>query len=137
MEIHVKQSAMIRPAQETPKHLLPNSELDLVAPAMYVPTVYFYRRSNDSSNFFEAGLLKESLSHILVPFYPIAGRLGKTEDGGNVVECNGEGVLFIEAETDCVIDDLGDFSQGFKLLPLIPTVDDTQDVSSRPLLMTQ
>ncbi|KAJ4709570.1 Hydroxycinnamoyl-CoA shikimate/quinate hydroxycinnamoyl transferase [Melia azedarach] len=139
MEIRIKQSTIILPAKETPKHFLPSSDLDLVAPAVYVPTVLFYRpRTNhNSSNFFEARRLKESLSNVLVSFYPIAGRLRKDENGRIEIDCNGGGILFMEAEANCDIDDLGDFSQGFKLLPLVPTVDHTKEASSHPLMVTQ
>lgn len=72
-----------------------------------------------------------------MPFYPVAGRLQKDENGKIEILCNGEGVLFLEAETSCGIDDFGDFSQGSKLLTLVPTVGDTKDISSHPLLMAQ
>ncbi|KAH9666122.1 Shikimate O-hydroxycinnamoyltransferase [Citrus sinensis] len=138
MEIHVKESTIIRPAHETPKHCLKNSELDLLVPSIHVPGVYFYRRPNNSSDFFEAGLLKEALSKVLVPYYPMAGRLGRAENGKFIdINCNGEGVLFMEAETTCVIDDLGDFESNTILLKLVPNVDSTKDISSCPLLVTQ
>ncbi|KAK9213562.1 hypothetical protein WN943_002950 [Citrus x changshan-huyou] len=138
MEIHVQKSTMIRPAQETPKQRLRNSDLDLIAPSGYVPQVYFYRRPNYTSpNFFDAGLLKEALKKILVPFHPVAGRLPSDESGRTDILCNGVGVLFVEAETSCVIDDFGDFAEGSKLLPLLPAFDDTKDNSSYPLMMTQ
>lgn len=137
MEIHVKESTIICPAQETPKHCLQVSDLDLIVPSNYVPTVYFYRRPSDCTNFFEVGLLKEALSKVLLPFYPVAGRLQKDENGKIEIICNGEGVSFLEAETSCAIDDLGDFSQGSKLLPLVPAVGDTKDVPSHPLFLTQ
>lgn len=140
MEIHVRKSTIIRPAQETPKDCLKVSDLDLLVPLGYVPTVYFYRRggpNESSSNFFEAGLMKEALSNVLVPFYPAAGRLGKDERGRIEILCNGEGVLFLEAEAGCVIDDFGDFSQGSTLLPLVPSVDHANDIFSSPLMLTQ
>ncbi|KAJ4709565.1 Hydroxycinnamoyl-CoA shikimate/quinate hydroxycinnamoyl transferase [Melia azedarach] len=137
MEINLRNSTIIRPAQETPKHFLPNSDLDIVAPQVYVPNLFCYRRPRDSSNFFEAGLLKDALSKVLVSFYPVAGRLGKKQNGRVLVDCNGEGVLFMEAEASCCIDDFGDFSQGLKLLPLLPTVDETKDVSSHELMVAQ
>ncbi|KAH9714491.1 Shikimate O-hydroxycinnamoyltransferase [Citrus sinensis] len=138
MEIHVKESTIIRPAHETPKHCLKNSELDLLVPSIHAPGVYFYRRPNNSSDFFGAGLLKEALSKVLVPYYPMAGRLGRAENGKFTdINCNGEGVLFMEAETTCVIDDLGDFESNTILLKLVPNVDSTKDISSCPLLVTQ
>lgn len=137
MEIRIKKRTLVCPAQETPKRTLLLSDLDLVVPAAYVFLVYFYRRPKDSSNFFEAGLLKNALSNALVPFYPLAGRLGKDENGRIQILCNQKGVLFAEAEASCFIDDFGDFSHSTKLLPLVPTVDGNKDISCHPLLITQ
>ncbi|KAK9213522.1 hypothetical protein WN943_002910 [Citrus x changshan-huyou] len=135
--IHVKESTIIRPAQETPRHCLRLSDLDLLMPASHIPSVYFYRRPNYPSNLFEGGLLKEALSKVLVPFHPLAGRLGKDENGRIEIKCNGKGVLFIEAETSCVTDDFGDFESCLKLVQLVPPVDRTKDAYFHPLIMAQ
>ncbi|KAH9694513.1 Shikimate O-hydroxycinnamoyltransferase [Citrus sinensis] len=127
MEINVKESTIIRPAHETPQEL----------PTVHAPGVYFYRRPSDSSNFFEAGLLKEALNNVLVRFYPMAGRLGRDENGVIHIQCNGEGALFVVAETSCVIDDFGEFESGLKLLNFVPNVDYSNDISSYPLLLAQ
>lgn len=87
--------------------------------------------------FFDAGILKEALSNALVPFYPIAGRLGWNESGRLEISCNAEGVLFLMAETDSVIDDLGDFTPSSQLQQLVPAVDYTKDITSHPLLVLQ
>ncbi|GAY48499.1 hypothetical protein CUMW_112110 [Citrus unshiu] len=106
-------------------------------PEIHIPCVYFYRRPNYPCNFFEGGLLKEALSKVLVPFYPLAGRLGKDENGRIEIKCNGEGVLFIEAKTSCVTDDFGDFESSLKLVQLVPPVDRTKDAYFHPLIMAQ
>lgn len=137
MEIQIKESTTVRPAEETPKHCLRLTNLDLFLGTSHVPTVYVYRRPNDCSNFFDADALKEALSKVLVPFYPVAGRFGKDENGRMEVKCNAEGVLFVEAEASCVIDDLGDsFTPSLKLQQLVPKVD-TKDIYSYPLLLLQ
>nr|DAD44562.1 TPA_asm: hypothetical protein HUJ06_002792 [Nelumbo nucifera] len=92
MIISVKESTMVRPAQETPQRSLWNSNVDLVMPRMHTPGVYFYRPT---------------------------------------------GALFVEAETDSVIDDFGDFAPTMKVNQLIPTVDYSGDISSYPLLVLQ
>ncbi|PPR87146.1 hypothetical protein GOBAR_AA33544 [Gossypium barbadense] len=71
----------------------------------HLPTIYYYK-PNGSSDFFDTGRLKEALSKILVPFYPIAGRLGYDENGRLEIICNAEGVLFVEAETTSVMEHL-------------------------------
>ena len=136
MKIEVKESTMVRPAQETPRRNLWNSNVDLVVPNFHTPSVYFYRPTG-SSNFFDAKVLKDALSRALVPFYPMAGRLKRDEDGRIEIECNGEGVLFVEAESDGVVDDFGDFAPTLELRRLIPAVDYSQGISSYALLVLQ
>lgn len=137
MEIKVKESTIIRPAHDTPKQCLQISELDMLVPTAHAAGVYFYRRPKVSSNFFEAGLLKEALGNVLVPFYPMAGRLRRDENGVIHVQCNGEGALFRVAETSCAIDDFGEFESSLKLLNFVPNVDYSNDISSYPLLLAQ
>ncbi|XXG58607.1 hypothetical protein AAC387_Pa04g0881 [Persea americana] len=136
MIIEVKESTMVRPTQDTHKGTLWLSNADLLMPRMHTPSVYFYR-PNGSTNFFEPQILEEALSKALVHYYPIAGRLKINEDGRIEIECNGKGVLFIEAETDAVLDDLGDFAPTMRLKPLVPTVDSIEDFSSYVLLLLQ
>ncbi|KAJ6759202.1 TRICHOTHECENE 3-O-ACETYLTRANSFERASE, partial [Salix koriyanagi] len=119
MKVSVQQSTMVRPSSDTPNRILWSSDLDLLVPMFHVQTVYFYK-PNGSSMFFETQVLKDALSDVLVPFYPAAGRMGKNDDGRIEIHCNGEGILFVEAETSCFIDDLGDFTDSSKLLPSCP-----------------
>lgn len=127
---------MVRPAKETPIKSLWNSNVDLVVPSFHTPSVYFYR-PNGSSNFFDAEKIKDALSRALVPFYPMAGRLKRDEDGRIEIDCNAEGVLLVEAETTAVVDDFGDFAPTLELRKLIPSVDYSAGISSYPLLVLQ
>ena len=114
MIIKVRESTMVRPAEEGPRRTLWNPNVDLVVPNFHTPSVYFYR-PNGASNFFDAKIMKEALSKVLVPFYPMAGRLRRDEDGRVEIDCDGQGVLFVEAETGGVIDDFGDFAPTLEL----------------------
>nr|QDF44405.1 shikimate O-hydroxycinnamoyl transferase [Phacelia campanularia] len=136
MKIVVKESTMVRPATETPRRSLWNSNVDLVVPNFHTPSVYFYRPTG-SPNFFDAKVLKDALSRALVPFYPMGGRLKRDEDGRIEIDCQGQGVLFVEAESDGVVDDFGDFAPTLELRKLIPAVDYSQGISSYPLLVLQ
>lgn len=127
---------MVGPAQETPRRSLWNANVDLVVPNFHTPSVYFYRPTG-SSNFFEARVLKDALSRALVPFYPMAGRLKKDEDGRVEIDCQGQGVLFVEAESDGVIDEFGDFAPTLELRKLIPAVDYSLGIDSYSLLVLQ
>ncbi|MBA0779806.1 hypothetical protein Gotri_004011 [Gossypium trilobum] len=137
MEITIKESTIVRPAEGTPKRSLWNSNLDIVMAKYHLPTIYYYK-PNGSSDFFDIGRLKEALSKILVPFYPIAGRLGYDENGRLEIRCNAEGVLFVEAETTSVMEHLiGDFTDYSQVFRLVPKVDYSGGISSYPLLVLQ
>ncbi|XXG58609.1 hypothetical protein AAC387_Pa04g0882 [Persea americana] len=136
MIINVKESTTVRPAQDTHNGSLWLSNVDLVLPRFHTPSLYFYR-PNGSTNFFEPQILKEALGKALVSFYPLAGRLKRNQGGRIEIDCNGKGVLFVEAETDAVLDDLGDFAPTIQQKQLIPTVDYSADISSYNLLILQ
>ncbi|RWR91257.1 shikimate O-hydroxycinnamoyltransferase-like protein [Cinnamomum micranthum f. kanehirae] len=137
MIINVRESSMVLPAQDTPRCSLWISNLDLLVPRTHTPTVYFYRPSEYSTNFFDPQILKEALGKALVPFYPVAGRLKRDNNDRFEIDCNGKGVLFVEAEINAVIDDFDDFAPTMEFKRLIPTVDYTKDISSHPLLVLQ
>lgn len=137
--INVKQRTMVKPAEETPRRALWISNIDLSIPSTHTFSVYFYRPTStpEPSNFFDPTTLKQALSKVLVPFYPIAGRLSIDRDGRIEINCNAEGVLFIEADTISTIDDLGDFAPTPELRQLIPSVDYSAGIHSYPLLLLQ
>lgn len=136
MEIRVRKTTMVRPALPTPRRVLWNSNVDLVVPRFHTPSVYFYR-PDGSPSFFDGRVLKDALAKALVPFYPMAGRLRCDEAGRVEIDCNAEGVLLVEAETDGAVDDFGDFAPTMELKRLIPPVDYSGDISSFPLLVLQ
>ncbi|VAH33810.1 unnamed protein product [Triticum turgidum subsp. durum] len=82
--------------------------------------------------------MRLALADALVPFYPMAGRLARDEDGRVEIDCSGEGVLFVEADAPgAAVDDYGDFAPTMDLKRLIPAVDYSDDISSFPLLVLQ
>ncbi|KAL9245342.1 hypothetical protein vseg_019005 [Gypsophila vaccaria] len=141
--IIIKQSNMVKPNEETPLKTLYLSKLDMVvrAPKTHTNIFYIYDRppSSKSPPYFNAEIFKNALSKILVPFYPLAGRL-QMNQGQNRYEinCNAKGALFVEAETNLTLKDLNDFKPSAALRELmIPECDYTGDLSSIPLLMVQ
>ncbi|KAL8150731.1 hypothetical protein V2J09_020539 [Rumex salicifolius] len=109
MMINIKSTSMVDSSQESPKRRLWISNVDHVVGRRHIPNIYFYR-PNGSPGFFDPNLLKEALSRALIPFYPVAGRFRRDADGRRIeIDCNDEGVLFVEAETTSVVDDFGDF----------------------------
>ncbi|KAJ8439492.1 hypothetical protein Cgig2_007009 [Carnegiea gigantea] len=151
----IKQWTMVKPAKETLKRRLWLSRLDMVVrgPFSNTPTVYVYyptldnknddANNNDDDNnhtpFFDAELLKETLSKVLVDFYPMAGRLRKDENGRLEIDCNDEGALFVETETtEYSLSDFGGFEPTLELKKLVtPSWDYSKGLSSIPLFMVQ
>ncbi|KAF4368584.1 hypothetical protein F8388_018708 [Cannabis sativa] len=88
-------------------------------------------------SFFDTELLKHALAKVLVPFYPLVGRLRYDNGGRLEINCNLEGVLFMVAETESVMDDLVGCAPTVELLKLTPFIDRSAGVSSFPLLAAQ
>ncbi|KAH6819560.1 hydroxycinnamoyl-CoA shikimate/quinate hydroxycinnamoyl transferase [Perilla frutescens var. frutescens] len=127
---------MVRPAAETPSGSVWLSNLDLLSPANYhTLSVHFYRHDG-AANFFDPAVLKAALSRALVDFYPYAGRLKLNDDNRLEIDCNGEGVLLVEAESDGALEELGDFDPRPEL-NFIPKVDYSKGISSYPLMLFQ
>nr|UUR57724.1 ASAT4 [Nicotiana acuminata] len=94
----------IRPVSPTPNHLksYDYSLHDQFAPTNYIPILLYYpppqlgedNQNPNAINSTRLKQLKKSLSQVLAHYYPLAGRLGKNNTS---VDCNDEGVPFIEA----------------------------------------
>nr|KYP36242.1 Anthranilate N-benzoyltransferase protein 1 [Cajanus cajan] len=124
----------VTPNQPTPMEPLWLSDSDLVGYLGHVSTIYIYKAKH-SGDIIET--MKNSLSKILVPYYPIAGRLRLTESGRMEVDCNAKGVTLIEAETTNTFGDYKDFSPSESTKELVPEVDYTQPMQELPLLLLQ
>ncbi|KAK6153790.1 hypothetical protein DH2020_013429 [Rehmannia glutinosa] len=136
MKIKLTNSTMVKPLSLRPTTNLWLSTLDIQMPTDYhVPTLYFYRFTG-GADFFDPAVLKAALSRAMVEFYPIAGRLQMDNNGRIEINCNGEGLLFMEAEADGEMGDLGDFGPKPEL-GLIPTVDYSLGISTYPIVLLQ
>ncbi|GFQ07206.1 shikimate o-hydroxycinnamoyltransferase [Phtheirospermum japonicum] len=137
MKIKVRKSTMVKPIVATPNTNLWISNLDVQMPTDYHTLILYFYRYTGGANFFDPAALKAALGRALVEFYPVAGRLMKRPENGRIeINCNGEGVLLVEAECDGEMDDLGDFGPKPEL-GLIPTVDYSQGISTYPLCLFQ
>ncbi|KAL9242307.1 hypothetical protein vseg_016322 [Gypsophila vaccaria] len=99
----VKPSPIITYSRVTPYKLC---LLDQFFGLTYVPQVLFYGNTaliTSQSSFICD--LRESLSKALSLYFPLAGRLGKTDDDISTIVCNDEGVSFVVARIDCSLDE--------------------------------
>ncbi|KAI5002647.1 hypothetical protein ZWY2020_027297 [Hordeum vulgare] len=109
VEVEVVESCMVTPSEETPSHGLWLSPLDLaIVNRGLIPTVYFYSSTSGvvDDDFFHVATLKAALAKALVPFYPLAGRIGVDGDGRAEVHCAGQGVLFVVARSGLTVNGL-------------------------------
>ncbi|XP_071691926.1 acyltransferase Pun1-like [Rutidosis leptorrhynchoides] len=97
---------IIKPSSPTPssRRVYNLSELDLLNTKAYIPLILFYPNDNRNCNLTsdEKGkLLKKSLSQSLTRYYPFAGKL---PTNATYIDCNDEGVVFVEATNDSQLD---------------------------------
>ncbi|XP_059668956.1 stemmadenine O-acetyltransferase-like [Cornus florida] len=101
--IEVLSRETIKPSTPTSQHLRNHrlSLLDQLSIQFYVPVILFYddhaRSSSDDDHLERSNLLKKSLGECLSRYYPLAGTI--REDFS--VDCNDEGVEYVEARVDC------------------------------------
>ncbi|KAK3166372.1 hypothetical protein QOZ80_1AG0044930 [Eleusine coracana subsp. coracana] len=140
VELRIRQrveQSLVPPAEQTPNGLYYLSNLDQNI-AVIVQTVYFFRAADNDSSAFD--VLRESLAKVLVQYYPLAGRLTMSGDGKLIVDCTGEGAVFVEAEADCALADVGDVSaepDPAVLRKLVYTVPGAKNILEMPLLAAQ
>lgn len=109
LEVQQGEPILVPPAEETYKGLYFLSNLDQNI-AVPVRTVYCFK-SDSRGNEDAASVIRQALSKILVPYHPMAGRLTISSEGKLIVDCNGEGAVFVEAEANCEIEKIGDLTK--------------------------
>lgn len=96
----------------------PLSVFDKVTYDQHVAVVYAYRPPTPPNATIELGLRKA-----LAAYRGWAGRLGKDNNGDPVILLNDEGVRFVEASVDRVLDQAVTFSPSTSLLSLHPSLE--------------
>lgn len=93
---------LIPPAKETPGGLYFLSNFD--AGSIMVKTIQCFNYKAIDGELDAAQAIKDGLAKVLVHYYPLAGRL--TREKHFMINCTGEGALFVEAEADCTLEDI-------------------------------
>ncbi|XP_074580195.1 benzyl alcohol O-benzoyltransferase-like [Curcuma longa] len=107
-----REAVLVTPAKATPREFKRLSDVDdQDGLRFHAPVIQFYRDHPAMAGKDPCKVIREALARALVFYYPFAGRLRETEGRKLVVECTGEGVLFIEAEADVRLDQFGDALQ--------------------------
>lgn len=100
---------LVAPANPTPRELKLLSGIDDQHGLRYqLPFVQFYRYQPAMAGKDPVQVIRKALAKTLVFYYRFAGRLREGPNGKLTVDCDEEGVLFIEADADVAIEQFGD-----------------------------
>lgn len=137
LSVELGQPILVPPAEETKKGLYFLSNLDQNI-AVIVRTIYCFR-ADDKGNGNAAKTIREALGNILVHYYPLAGRLMLSSEGKLIVDCTGEGAVFVEAEANCGIQELGDLTKpdNLTVCKLVYEIPGAKNILQIPPLVAQ
>uniref|UniRef100_A0A804L1J5 Omega-hydroxypalmitate O-feruloyl transferase n=1 Tax=Musa acuminata subsp. malaccensis TaxID=214687 RepID=A0A804L1J5_MUSAM len=109
LSVEQGEASLVPPEKETERVLYFLSNLDQNI-AVIVRTVYCFK-SPDQGNEKAGDVIREALSKVLVHYYPLAGRLTVSSERKLIVDCTGEGAVFVEAIADCEMEQIGDIAK--------------------------
>ncbi|GAV70647.1 Transferase domain-containing protein [Cephalotus follicularis] len=135
-----REPELISPAMPTPRERKPLSDIDdQDGLRFHIPSIVFYRYNPSMQGKDPVNVIREALAEALVFYYPFAGRLIEGPKRKLIVDCNGEGILFIEADADVTLEQFGDPLQPpFPCLEeLLYDVPGSSGVLNSPLLLIQ
>ncbi|KAK4774390.1 hypothetical protein SAY86_009325 [Trapa natans] len=111
---YTSEPTLVSPAEETKKGLYFLSNLDQNI-AVIVRTIYCYAGADDGrkdgKDRSPVEVIRSALEKVLVRYYPLAGRLTISPEGKLIVDCTGEGAIFVEAEAECELREVGDITK--------------------------
>ncbi|GAA0173968.1 acetyltransferase [Lithospermum erythrorhizon] len=141
MKVSYTSSSLVTPAKTTWNGRMPLADWDQIGYISHVPTIHIYKPPynydpQQDKPFVDN--LRDSLSRLLVHFYPLAGRLRWIEGGRLELDCNSMGVQFIVAGTKTKLDDLGEFLTSPEIQSLAPHIDyEITPLKEHPLMYVQ
>lgn len=135
-----REPVLVCPSELTPheyKRLSDNDDQECLQ--FNVPMIQFYACDSSMAWRDPVRTIREGLAKALVYYYPFAGRVREFPGRKLVVECTGEGVMFIEADAEVTLEQFGDALQ-----PLFPCfekllfdVPGTDGILDSPLMLIQ
>ncbi|KAK7345262.1 hypothetical protein VNO77_15860 [Canavalia gladiata] len=131
---------LVAPAKATPHEVKLLSDIDDQEGLRFqIPVIQFYRHDPSNAGKDPVEVIRKALAETLVFYYPFAGRLREGPNRKLMVECTGEGVLFIEADADVTLKQFGDPLQPpFPCLEeLLYNVPGSGEILNTPLLLIQ
>lgn len=138
-----QKAELIPPAKPTPSETKFLSDIDDQEGLRFqIPVINFYRKDSNCSmgaHDDPVKVIKKAIAETLVFYYPFAGRLREGNGRKLMVDCTGEGVMFVEADADVTLEDFGDELQPpFPCLEeLLYDVPGSVGVLNSPLILIQ
>ncbi|KAL1566541.1 Benzyl alcohol O-benzoyltransferase, variant 2 [Salvia divinorum] len=138
-KVRRKSPELIRPAKPTPHELRILSDIDDQDGLRFqMPLALIYRHNPCMDGRDPARVIRDAVAEALVFYYPFAGRLREFATRKLVVECTGEGVLFVEADADATLLQLGTLLPPIQnLRELLYDVPGAAGVIDCPLMLIQ
>ncbi|PNX63763.1 benzyl alcohol O-benzoyltransferase-like protein [Trifolium pratense] len=134
------QPELVRPAAPTPREVKLLSDIDDQEGLRFnIPLTFVFRHESSMTKKDPIKVLRHALSQTLVYYYPLAGRITEGAGGKLMVDCNGEGVMFVEAEADVTLDQFGDsLHPPFPCFQeLLNDVEGSEQIIDRPIRLIQ
>ncbi|WJX80212.1 hypothetical protein P8452_63237 [Trifolium repens] len=131
---------LVPPAASTPSGVKLLSDIDDQQGLRFnIPFIFIYRHEPSMMGKDPVKVLKHALSKTLVYYYPFAGRIREGVGRKLMVDCTGEGVMFVEAEADVTLDQFGESLQPpFPCFQeLLHDVADSEIIIDRPIRLIQ
>ncbi|GKV07657.1 hypothetical protein SLEP1_g19404 [Rubroshorea leprosula] len=107
-----REPELIAPAKPTYREYKPLSDIDDQESLRFqLPVIHFYPYTPSMEGKDPVKVIREALAKALVFYHPFAGRLREGPDRKLIVDCTGEGIMFIEADADVTLEQFGDALQ--------------------------
>ncbi|CAI9777246.1 unnamed protein product [Fraxinus pennsylvanica] len=132
LKVEVGRPALVPPAEETQKGPYYLSNLDENI-AVLVRTIYCYR-SSEKGNENAGKIIRKAMEKVLVHYYALAGRLKISSDGNLIVDCTGEGAVFVEAEANSTLEELRGITDPLILGKLVYEIPGPKSMDKPPLV---
>ncbi|XP_043708157.1 benzyl alcohol O-benzoyltransferase-like [Telopea speciosissima] len=139
-QVQRREPELVIPAKPTPHEFKYLSDIDDQEGLRFqIPVIQFYRNEPTMRGKDPVTVIRKAIAEALVFYYPFAGRLKEVHGRKLVVECTGEGIVFIEADADVRLEQFGDVLQ-----PPFPCLEEllyephgSGDILGSPLLLIQ
>ncbi|KAG5524587.1 hypothetical protein RHGRI_031305 [Rhododendron griersonianum] len=104
-----QEPSLVVPEEPTPRELKQLSDIDDQEGLRFqVPAIMFYKSNPFMKGEDPVSVIREGLAKTLSFYYPFAGRLVEGPNRKLLVDCTSEGVLFVEADAEVELNQLGD-----------------------------